>query len=331
MVVSQSTITLFKESTDKHIAMAKDVLTNEADALHVLAEHLDHHFSQIVNLLLAIKGRVIVTGIGKSGHVARKIAATFASTGQPAFFVHPAEANHGDMGMITADDAVIALSNSGETAELANLIDFTRRFNIPLVGITRNPESTLHKLSSHPLCIPRHPEACPMGLAPTTSTTMMIALGDALAVALLNARGFTACDFKTFHPGGSLGGKLRKVKECMHGKDKLPLVNQSDVMHEVLIIMSQKGFGCAGVVDNQGQLIGVITDGDLRRHMGTDFLHQTAIDVMTSSPLTITPDMLMTEALALMNHKRITSLFILVDNKPTGIIHVHDFLRAGIQ
>ncbi|MBW8309329.1 MAG: KpsF/GutQ family sugar-phosphate isomerase [Candidatus Paracaedibacteraceae bacterium] len=331
MATSHSTIALFKESTDQHIAAAKSVLTNEADALHVLADQLDHHFSNVVNLLLTIKGRVIVTGIGKSGHVARKIAATFASTGQPAFFVHPAEANHGDMGMITPEDAVIALSNSGETAELSNLIDFTRRFNIPLVGITRNPESTLHKFSTHPLCIPRHPEACPMGLAPTTSTTMMLALGDALAVALLNARDFTACDFKTFHPGGSLGGKLRKVKECMHSHDKLPLVNQSDIMHEVLIVMSEKGFGCAGVLDDQGILVGVITDGDLRRHMGTDFLHQVAVDVMTSSPLTIAPDMLMTEALALMNHKRITSLFILVDNKPTGIIHVHDFLRAGIQ
>jgi arabinose-5-phosphate isomerase len=313
------------------ITIARDVLKNEAEALLLMAAQLTPQFSAVIELLLAIKGRIVMTGIGKSGHIARKIAATFASTGQPAFFVHPAEANHGDMGMITLDDAVLALSNSGETTELANLIDFTRRFHIPLVGMTRNPESTLHHLSTHPLCLPPYPEACPMGLAPTTSTTMMLAMGDALAIALLNVRGFTMSDFKTFHPGGSLGGKLRKVKDCMHTHDSLPLVQEAEGMANVLITMSEKGFGCAGVVNPEGALIGVITDGDLRRHMGENFLNQTAVQIMTHAPLTITPDMLMTEALALMNHKRITSLFILVDNKPGGIIHVHDFLRAGIR
>lgn len=331
MASLHTTTNLLENEVNDHLNTAKSVLENEAEALAALAAQLDHHFSDVVNLLLSIQGRVIVTGIGKSGHIARKIAATFASTGQPAFFVHPAEANHGDMGMITTDDAVLALSNSGETAELSNLIEFTHRFNIPLIGMTRNSESTLHKLSTHPLCLPRHPEACPMGLAPTTSTTMMLALGDALAVALLNARGFTASDFKTFHPGGSLGGKLRKVKECMHSDDKLPIVSENDTMNEVLVIMTSKGFGCAGVVNDQGDLVGVITDGDLRRHMGMNFLTNSAKEIMTHSPLTITSDMLMTDALALMNHKRITSLFILMNNKPTGIIHVHDFLRAGIQ
>lgn len=326
-----ATATQLKPNTHQHMEVAKSVLANEAQAIQIMAEQLDHTFSSVVDLLLSVTGRVIVTGIGKSGHVAKKIAATFASTGQPAFFVHPAEANHGDMGMITKDDAVLALSNSGETAELANLIEFTHRFEIPLIGMTRNTASTLHKLSTHPLCLPRHPEACPMGLAPTTSTTMMLALGDALAVALLEARGFTATDFKTFHPGGSLGGKLRKVKECMHVDSKLPIVQESDTMQHVLIVMSEKGFGCAGVLDSHGTLIGVITDGDLRRHMGTDLITKTAAHVMTASPLTITPDTLMTDALALMNHKRITSLFVLVDNKPKGVIHVHDFLRAGIQ
>lgn len=326
-----TTTATLKKSATAHLDAALDVLKNEADALQVMASHLDHHFSDVVDLLLSTKGRVIVTGIGKSGHVARKIAATFASTGQPAFFVHPAEANHGDMGMITPDDVVIALSNSGETAELANLIDFTRRFNIPLVGMTRNPESTLHTHSSHPLCLPKHPEACPLGLAPTTSTTMMLALGDALAVALLTARGFTHTDFKTYHPGGALGGKLRKVEDCMHTGNVLPTCNEQDLMQDVILTMSQKGFGCVAVVNASGKLTGIITDGDLRRHMGSDLLQQPARAVMTQNPTTISGTMLMTEALALMNNKRITSLFILEDNKPIGVIHVHDFLRAGIQ
>lgn len=320
-----------KKTACSHLDAALDVLKNEADAINVMANQLDHHFSDVVDLLLTTKGRVIVTGIGKSGHIARKIAATFASTGQPAFFVHPAEANHGDMGMITPNDVVIALSNSGETAELANLIDFTRRFTIPLVGMTRNPESTLHKHSSHPLCLPKHPEACPLGLAPTTSTTMMLALGDALAVALLTARGFTHTDFKTYHPGGALGGKLRKVAECMHTGELLPICHEHELMQNVILTISQKGFGCVAVINESHDLVGIITDGDLRRHMGDNLLNQTAQTVMTKNPTTTTAHTLMTEALALMNNKKITSLFILEDNKPIGIIHIHDFLRAGIQ
>ncbi len=326
-----TTTATLKKNACQHLNSALDVLKNEAEALQVMADQLDHHFSAAVDLLLTIKGRVIVTGIGKSGHVARKIAATFASTGQPAFFVHPAEANHGDMGMITPDDAVIALSNSGETAELANLVDFTRRFNIPLIGMTRNTDSTLHKHSSHPLSVPKHPEACPLGLAPTTSTTMMLALGDALAVALLTARGFTSTDFKTFHPGGALGGKLRKVSDCMHTGESLPLCHENDLMQNVILTMTQKGFGCVGVMNSAGDLMGVITDGDLRRHMENNLLQQPAHTVMTKNPTTSVPAALMTETLALMNNKRITSLFILEDTKPSGIIHVHDFLRAGIQ
>ncbi|MBX3486344.1 MAG: KpsF/GutQ family sugar-phosphate isomerase [Candidatus Paracaedibacteraceae bacterium] len=326
-----TTTASLKQSTSIHLNTAIDVLKNEAEAIQIMASQLDHHFSAVVDLLLQTNGRVIVTGIGKSGHIARKIAATFASTGQPAFFVHPAEANHGDMGMITPDDVVIALSNSGETAELANLIEFTRRFDIPLVGMTRNPDSTLHKHSSHPLCIPKHPEACPLGLAPTTSTTMMLALGDALAVALLTARGFSPTDFKTYHPGGSLGGKLRKISDCMHTDDRLPTCGKNDLMQDVILIMSQKGFGCVAVTDESGELAGIITDGDLRRHMGGNLLSQSAQAVMTQNPTTTNATTLMTEALALMNNKKITSLFILEDNKPIGIIHIHDFLRAGIQ
>lgn len=328
MVTTAATI---RQHTCSHLTAALEVLKNESQAIEVMASHLDHHFSAVVDLLLTTQGRVIVTGIGKSGHVARKIAATFASTGQPAFFVHPAEANHGDMGMITPDDIVIALSNSGETAELANLIDFVKRFNIPLIGMTRNPDSTLHKHSTHPLCVPKHPEACPLGLAPTTSTTMMLALGDALAVALLTARGFSSTDFRTFHPGGALGGKLKKVSDCMHTGDRLPLCHENDLMQDVILTISQKGFGCVAVQDSSGQLAGIVTDGDLRRHMDKSLLTQTAKSIMTQNPTTIAGSMLMTEALALMNKKRITSLFILEDNKPTGVIHIHDFLRAGIQ
>lgn len=319
-----------------HLSVACDVLENEAQALLVMKESLGDSFSKAIECLLSIKGRVIVTGMGKSGHVAKKIVATLASTGQPAYFVHPAEASHGDLGMITEHDLVIALSNSGETHELANLLDYTKRFSIPLISMTRKSESTLSRLSDIALVIPDHPEACPMGLAPTTSTTMMMALGDALAVALLKARGFSAVDFKIYHPGGSLGGKLQRVRSKMHQGKFLPLVQASSPMTEVLLAISEKGFGCVGVCQNSpsktqpGQLIGVITDGDLRRHMGDKLLQMTAEQVMTSNPTVIESDMLMTEALALMNNKMITSLFIVDDNKPIGIIHIHDFLRSGV-
>jgi arabinose-5-phosphate isomerase len=270
--------------------------------------------------------------MGKSGHVARKIAATFASTGQPAQFVHPAEANHGDMGMITEDDLVIALSNSGETQELAGLLDYAKRFHIPLVSLTRKKESTLSRLADLSLVIPDYPEACPMGLAPTTSTTMMMALGDALAIALLKAKGFSEQDFKVYHPGGNLGSKLERVHAKMHRGDLLPLVSIDTPMTDVILKISEKGFGCVGVCEStvQDSLVGVITDGDLRRHMGDHLLTLTASDVMTPNPTVIAPDMLMSEALALMKYKRITSLFIVEDNRPIGIIHIHDFLRNGV-
>lgn len=313
-----------------YIESARQVLITEAQAITQIAEVLNHSFGTVIDLILKAPGRVIVTGMGKSGHIARKIAATFSSTGQPALFVHPAEASHGDMGMITGQDVVLALSNSGETAELADIIEYTRRYQIPLVALTRGIESTLSRHADHIFYLPDSPEACPMNLAPTTSTTMMLAFGDALAVTLLKARRFTAADFKVFHPGGSLGGRLHKVGDKMHTGAALPLVQLTDRMGDAIVLISEKGFGCAGVLNDCQQLVGIITDGDLRRHMNANLLSYPVGHVMTKNPTTIEGGLLMTEALALMNHKKITALFVVENNVPIGIIHIHDFLRAGI-
>lgn len=313
-----------------YLETAQQVLLNEAAAIAEIAQNLEESFGRVIDLILQSTGRVIVTGMGKSGHIARKIAATFSSTGQPSLFVHPAEASHGDMGMITTQDVVIALSNSGETAELADIIEYTRRYQIPLVAITRGHQSTLARHADYKFFLPNSPEACPMNLAPTTSTTMMLAFGDALAVTLLKIRQFTPTDFKVFHPGGNLGEKLHKVRDKMHVGQSLPLVNVDDKMTDAIVLISSKGFGCAGVVDHQGLLVGVITDGDLRRHMQADMLTYRASQVMTAHPATIPAEMLMSEALSLMNQKKITSLFVVDKGVPLGLIHIHDFLRAGI-
>jgi arabinose-5-phosphate isomerase len=313
------------------LATARRVLDTEARALDSLAANLDGPFLKAVTLIEGAPGRVIVTGMGKSGHVARKIAATMASTGCPAFYVHPAEASHGDLGMVTRDDAVVALSNSGETPELGDIIAYTRRFEIPLIGITSRDGSTLATASDVALVLPANPEACPMGLAPTTSTTMMLALGDALAVTLLERKGFTAADFKVFHPGGQLGQRLLKVADLMHGGDGLPLVGADAKMAEVLLVMTAKSLGCAGVVGTDGRLAGILTDGDLRRHMSPDLLGAKAAEVMTASPRTVPPNLLAAEALRQMNERSITSLFVVeADGRPVGVLHVHDCLRAGL-
>ena len=287
-------------------------------------------FSDAVARLVAVKGRVIVTGIGKSGHVGQKIAATFASTGTPAFFVHPSEASHGDLGMITRDDLILALSWSGETVELKPLITFSRRFSVPLVSITSRADSALGTQSDIVLQLPRSKEACPHGLAPTTSTTMQLALGDCLAIALLEAKGFTAHDFKIFHPGGSLGANLKHVSDIMHKEASLPLVGEDVAMAQALVTMTAKSFGCLGIVDKKGRLAGVITDGDLRRHMGPALLKATTGEIMTRNPKTVTPQMLASAALETLNSSRITALFVVDKMKPVGIIHVHDLLRAGV-
>jgi len=312
----------------KIIEEAKRVLHAESDALKTLAEKLDGNFSAAIEKIKSVTGRVIISGMGKSGHVGRKIAATLASTGTPAYFVHPAEASHGDLGMIATGDAVLALSNSGETHELADLIAYTRRFEIPLIAITSGAESELARHADIALLLPKLPEACPLELAPMTSTTLMLGLGDALASALMVARGFTAYDYSHFHPGGKLGQKLLKVSDLMHSGNELPLCLPETSMKEVVVLMSATGFGCVGIVQDQ-KLSGIITDGDLRRHMSDHLLSARADQIMTPNPRTTWPDALAAEALAQM--KKITTLFVVNENAvPVGILHIHDLLRAGV-
>jgi arabinose-5-phosphate isomerase len=287
-------------------------------------------FAEAVEAIRRVRGRVVVSGVGKSGHIGRKIAATLASTGTPAFFVHASEASHGDLGMIHRDeDVILALSWSGETTELRSLLEYSRRFQIPLVAITSKPDSTLARQADVVLLLPRADEACPHGLAPTTSTLMQLALGDALAIALLESRGFTAEKFHVFHPGGRLGASLSRVRDIMHSGAAIPLAPRGTAMSEAIVLMSARGFGCLGIADAGGALVGVVTDGDLRRHLGPDLLSRTVDDVMTVAPKTIPPDTLVGAALDLLNHAKITSVFIVEDGRPVGIVHMHDFLRAG--
>lgn len=315
------------------VGVAQSVLAAEAAGLRALSASLDGGFTKAVETLAGCAGRVVVTGMGKSGHVARKIAATFASTGTPSIFVHPAEASHGDLGMVLGNDAVLALSNSGETAELADLVAHARRFGLPLIAITGRGESALARAADVVLLLPPSPEACPLGLAPTTSTTMQIALGDALAVALLTRRGFTQGEFSVFHPGGKLGAQLRLVSDLMHRGDAVPLAPPALHMDRALLLMTGKGFGCLGVTGPDGRLIGILTDGDLRRAMGPDLLQRRVGDVMNPAPRTIAAHALAAEALRAMNGgaRPVTSLFVVdAEGRPDGIVHVHDLLRAGV-
>ncbi|MEL6318237.1 MAG: KpsF/GutQ family sugar-phosphate isomerase [Pseudomonadota bacterium] len=311
------------------IEIAREVLLTESRALARCAEVVDEAFERAVEAILAIEGRVVVSGMGKSGHVARKIAATFASTGTPAQFVHPAEASHGDLGMLTGRDLALVLSNSGETPELINLLEHAKRFEIPLIGVASRPDSTLLRAADVALALPPEPEACPMGLAPTTSTTMALALGDALAVALMERRDFRPEHFRAFHPGGKLGAKLLTVGALMHDGDALPLVAADAPMSEAILEITRKSFGVAGVLDGEGRLTGVVTDGDLRRNMD-GLLSRAAGEVATRAPKTIGPDELAGAALALMNRHKITSVFVVEKERPVGLIHVHDCLRAGV-
>lgn len=311
-------------------AAALRTIELEAKGIGRLAETIDDRFVAAVETLRTVRGRAIVTGMGKSGLVGRKIAATLASTGTPAQYVHPGEASHGDLGMITPDDAVLALSWSGETSELLDLLTYAKRFSIPLISLTSNADSALGRASDIVLELPKAEEACPHGLAPTTSTTMQLAMGDALAVALLESKGFTAQDFRDFHPGGKLGAMLRHVRDIMHRGEELPLVGEDMQMLQGLMLMSEKGFGCLGVVDADGRLIGIVTDGDLRRQMSPDLTSRTAAELMTRSPIVISGEMLASEALNVLNTKRITSLFVTDEGRPVGLVHLHDFLRAGV-
>lgn len=309
-------------------------LDTEMAGLSALRTSIGQDASAIVRLLAGLEGRLICAGVGKSGHVARKMAATFASTGTPAQFVHPSEASHGDLGMITTRDAVLALSKSGETREMGDLIAYCRRFGVPLIAMTAGAESALARGADLVFLMPNAAEACGETRAPTTSTTMMMAAGDALAVALIEARGFTADDFARYHPGGALGAALASVEDLMHSGDELPLVALTASMGDALIEMSQKGFGCVGVTGEDGRLAGIVTDGDLRRRMAPDLTQRRAGDVMTADPMTASPGLLAAEALRRMTagERKITQLFVTgEDGRPVGLLHIHDLLRAGVS
>jgi arabinose-5-phosphate isomerase len=329
--------------------MAKSSGTNHADAavlsalrtldaegsgiaaiVAALQSDLSGPFAAAADLTRNAKGRLIVTGLGKSGHIGRKIAATFASTGTPAFFVHAAEASHGDLGMITPDDVILALSWSGEQPEMKNLISYAARFRIPLIAMTAEQESTLGKAADITLTLPKAREACPHNLAPTTSSLMMLALGDALAIALLEGRGFTSSDFSVLHPGGKLGAMLKHARDLMHSGDAVPLKPLGTKMADALVEMSAKGFGCVGIIDARGHIVGIITDGDLRRQMRPDLIKAVVDDVMTKNPKTISRDTLAGEALEVLNSSKITTLIVTDAGKPVGILHLHDLLRAGV-
>jgi arabinose-5-phosphate isomerase len=323
------------DSTPAHvdnetIARARRVLGLEASGLAALSAALDSSFVRAIEALEKVTGRIVVTGMGKSGHVAHKIAATLSSTGRPAMFIHPAEASHGDLGMLSDNDAVIAFSNSGETPELTDIVAHTRRLKLPLILVSSNSAGTLVEHADVALILPDAEEACAIGMAPTTSTTMMMALGDALAVVLMERIGFSADHFRNLHPGGRLGKRLLKVSDIMHSGDGLPLARPDQTMAEVLPEMTAKSLGCVGIVDEKGKLAGVITDGDLRRHMGDDLLRQRVADIMTRNPRTIRPSQLASEAVSIMNDRKITNLFVTDKGRAVGLIHIHDCLRAGV-
>lgn len=318
---------------DQIVQSATRTLATEAAGLARLAECFENGlaepFAAAVGTLAGITGRVIVTGVGKSGHIGSKIAATLASTGTPAFFVHPAEANHGDLGMIAQDDAILAISWSGETSELSGIIAYARRFSIPLIAITSGTQSALAREANVVLALPKVAEACPHGLAPTTSTLMQLVMGDALAVALLEARGFTPDHFKTFHPGGKLGASLTHVRDLMHSGDEVPLVPLGTAMTDAVHVLSKKRFGCVCVVDDAGRLAGIVTDGDLARNLHRNLAALSVDDVMTRTPKTVAPDMLAATATGIINDKGISALVVCEDDRPVGIVHFHDLLRVG--
>ncbi len=316
------------------IKSAEHVIDMEIHGLQEMKKSFGDSFVQAIEMMSKIKGRLIISGMGKSGHIGQKIAATLASTGTPAFFVHPSEASHGDLGMLTTDDLLLTISNSGESREMGDIISFSRRFGIPMVAITSNPESTMAKAADLTLLIPSKkeaPEACPLGLAPTTSTTTTLAMGDAIAVALIESKGFTREEFHDRHPGGKLGNVLLRAGDIMVTGDDLPLVPEDMTMADALVVMTAKSWGCLGVVNNEGELVGIITDGDLRRHMAENLVSQKTAAIMTKNPKTVVSDVLCVEALRIMNTKKITSLFVVDgENRPIGLLHVHSLLVAGV-
>ena len=318
---------------NKDIEIAKQTIEGEIEALKAMEAGLDETLTKALDIMQNTKGRVIVTGMGKSGHIGRKIAATLASTGTPSFFLHPGEASHGDLGMVTKDDTVLAISNSGESKELSDILVYCRRFDIPLIAITKNPQSSLGKNCDLVLILPQNKEACPLGLAPTSSTTATLVMGDVLASGLMVRKGFTEEDFHIRHPGGKLGSILRHVSDIMHTGDEMPLIKDTAILQDALITMSEKMLGCVGILDNNGDLIGMITDGDLRRWMAPNLIEENVTKVMTKNPRTITPDALIAEAVNVMNNtgRGITNMFVVEGKKPVGIIHIHDCLKAGVS
>jgi len=319
-------------NTHNDILSARTTIDKEIDALKILENQIDENFSKALDIMQKAKGRIVVTGMGKSGHIGQKIAATLASTGTPSFFVHPAEASHGDLGMLTTDDVVLAISNGGESKELADILVYCKRYGLPLIAMTKNPESTLGKAGDILLKLPDCGEACPLGLAPTSSTTATLVFGDIIAVALMERKGFSSLDYKQRHPGGKLGAVLKKVADLMHTGDEMPLVPDYVTLKDAILVMSSKMLGCVGVTDKNGDLIGILTDGDLRRIIADANLNANVTDVMIKNPKSIDKDALLVEAINKMNNtgKGITQLFVVENGKPIGIIHIHDCLRAGV-
>ena len=317
-----------QENLDKNCAI--QTINSEIDTIIKLRDSLGKPLTQALDAMQNAKGRIIITGMGKSGHIGKKIAASLASTGTPSFFVHPAEASHGDLGMITEDDVVIAISNSGESRELVDILNYCKRFGITLISITKNPKSSLGKAGDIVLELPNNGEACPLGLAPTSSTTATLVLGDILTAGLIQRRGFTKADFNDRHPGGKLGSILQKVSDLMHSDSAMPILDENADMQRVLLEMTSKRLGCVGFINTQGELTGMLTDGDLRRCLSAQILEEKAINIMTKNPKTINKDMLASEAMKIMHEKKITNIFIVEDNKPVGVIHIHDLLNNGV-
>ncbi len=327
---TQNIINDIKELKNSDLVSAKETIDKEIEALRVMENEMDASLSAALDIMQAARGRIILTGMGKSGHIANKIAASLASTGTPSFFVHPAEASHGDLGMITEDDVIIAISNSGESKELIDILNYSKRFGIKLIAITKNPESSLGKAGDIVLKLPNSGEACPLGLAPTSSTTATLVLGDVLTVAMINRKGFSKEQFNQRHPGGKLGSILQKVSDLMHKGTEMPVLSLNAGMQETLLEMTSKRLGCVGFTDENGILVGILTDGDLRRCLSNDILTKKACDVMTKNPKVISPEAMASEAVKIMHDKKITNLFAVENGKPVGVIHIHDCLNCGI-
>ena len=314
-------------NSKKIINSAKRTLASELSSIKNIKSTFNSNFCKAINLIYNTKGKIVITGVGKSAHIGNKISATLTSTGTPSYFVHATEASHGDLGSIKKDDCVIAISNSGETSELNNIIQFTKRFNIKLISITSNSKSTLHKNSTVGILYKKPIEACPLNLAPTSSTSMSMIIGDCIAISLLELRGFKSTQFKSLHPGGNLGKDLKNLSEIMHSKKELPLAKLNEKMSSALLTMTKKSFGCVGVINQKKEIVGIITDGDLRRKLNSKFFEIKAAEIMTKNPTLADKKMLVGEAINLMNSKKITSLFICDKKKPLGIVHIHDLLR----